>query len=153
MPRIAARQAHRTEGDGATCTCEEGCVHQVEAYFRINSATPFIDHIKAELSFQFSPLAVTTSKLLVWVPSVFESANHKAIIDLGEAYEDDLPSHGLLEGKIILNGSSSALRNLIHPLLVQLLYMLLIGVCFLTSIPCCGLHRSQVQSANGLLLH
>ena len=83
MPRIAARQAHRSNsvGDGATCTCEERCVHQMEAYFRINYSTPLIDHINAELSLQFSPLAATASKLLVLVPSVFESAHPKAIME------------------------------------------------------------------------
>ncbi|KAH3774639.1 hypothetical protein DPMN_176022 [Dreissena polymorpha] len=41
--------------------------------------------------------AATASKLLVLVLSVFESAYRYAIMELGEAYEDDLLSHTLLE--------------------------------------------------------
>lgn len=99
MPRIAARQTHRSNsvGDSVPCTCEGTCEHRIETYYRINYATPFVDHINVELDLQFSSLSVTASKLLVLIPAVFKSADHHDINALGQSYEEDLPTPALLE--------------------------------------------------------
>lgn len=48
IPRIAARQRHRANAPTAT----------VEEHFRVNMAIPFLDHIIAEITEQFSGMVI-----------------------------------------------------------------------------------------------
>ena len=62
MPRIAARQSHRSNAipTANDCGCEQqGCEHRVAAYYRVNTAIPFVDHIIHELEVQFSGIVLS----------------------------------------------------------------------------------------------
>lgn len=56
MPRVAKRQRYRSNTSNAVnCSCEtDGCMHQVEQYFLLNSAIPFLDRIIVELESRFN---------------------------------------------------------------------------------------------------
>ena len=62
-------------------------------------AVPFIDHVIAEMEARFSPLALTSSKLLGLVPSVLcsQEMNITAAVDM---YQDDLSSPELMEQEL-----------------------------------------------------
>ena len=81
MPRIAARQQHRSN-ISSDCPLD---------YIKKNVAIPFIDHISTHLAEQFSSLTITAGSILGIVPSVMHSKeiNLSRIV---EVYHDDLPS-------------------------------------------------------------
>ena len=90
MPRIAARQQHRSNISSDTPL----------DYYKKNVAIPFLDHISTHLAEQFSSLTITAGSILGIVPSVM----HSKEIDLSrivEVYHDDLPSPELLELEIM----------------------------------------------------
>ena len=87
-PRAASRMQHRANAPSET----------VKEHFLRNMALPFIDHIISEMEARFSPLAVTSAKLLSLVPSVLCSKDTP--VDITEAvdmYHDDLPSPELMD--------------------------------------------------------
>ena len=105
--RIAAefhkvyQQAERmAESINVSPSKPRSCAHQtrrpnapadnLEDWYRVNVAIPFVDHIITELGSQFTQLSKTASQLLCLVPSVMYKVN-VSFSELVELYKDDLP--------------------------------------------------------------
>ena len=73
MPRIAARQQHRSNTSSDTPL----------DYYKKNVAIPFLNHISTHLAEQFSSLTITAGSILGIVPSVMHSKeiNLSRIVD------------------------------------------------------------------------
>ena len=85
-PRIAARQAHRSNIPADS----------PEAYYRRNLVIPSLDHIITELTERFGPIQQTKVKLLGLIPSVAATYPPASDTEVGELYKADLPSPHLL---------------------------------------------------------
>ena len=88
-PRTASRMQNRTNAPAETV--QEYCLHNV--------AVPFIDHVITEMEARFSPLALTSSKLLGLVPLVLcsQEMDITAAVDM---YQDNLPSPELIDQEL-----------------------------------------------------
>ena len=81
-PRACGRQQHRANAEATT----------VEAWYRVNFATHFVEHILEDISAQFSDLSRKAIKLLGRVPSIICEREVLALDDTVEMYSADLPS-------------------------------------------------------------
>ena len=69
-----------------------------EAYYQVNVAIPFMNHVIMELDERFSNLASFAANILGLVPSVLCSGPFNVNVEqLENKYTDDLPSRGCLE--------------------------------------------------------
>ena len=69
-----------------------------EAYYQVNVAIPFMNHVIMELDEKFSNLASFAGNILGLVPSVLRSGPFNVNVEqLENKYTEDLPSPGCLE--------------------------------------------------------
>ena len=90
-PRVADRQCHRANAPAPTA----------KEYYRINVATPFLDHIILQLGERLDAVTVQASRLAL-VPSAMNENQTKSqelqrVVDM---YRDDLPSPQLLPAEV-----------------------------------------------------
>ncbi len=89
-PRSCARQRNRPNA----------AAENIEDWYRINVAIPFIDHIITELDSQFSGLAKTVSTLLGLVPLNIHTNEVIDLTEIKQLYFNDLPTPETLEQEL-----------------------------------------------------
>ena len=72
----------------------------IEVWYRINVAVPFLDHIISELNEQFSSLAQTATKLYGMIPAILCSGKNVDLTEVIELYNDDMPSPELFQQEL-----------------------------------------------------
>lgn len=166
MPRVAKRQRYRSNTSNAVnCSCEtDGCMHQVEQYFLLNSAIPFLDRIIVELESRFNESSKIAAKIIGIVPAAMRSSE----VDVGplvEQYSSDLPSPELLDEELhrwkfhfssyaeteLPDSVASALK-ICDPSLYPNIYVLLKVGCVLPVTSCeCERSASVVRRLNNYM--
>ncbi len=86
-PRSCARQHNRPNA----------AAENIEDWYRINVAIPFIDHIITELDSEFSGLAKTVSTLLELVPLNIHTNEVIDLTEIKQLYLNDLLTPETLE--------------------------------------------------------
>ena len=85
-PRNCGRQQHRANAEATT----------VEAWYRVNVAIPFVDHLIEDIGAQFCDLSRKAARLLGLVPSIICAGEVPDLDETIDKYAGDLPSPELL---------------------------------------------------------